>query len=222
MAFPDNAQLPLARTYHASCLVQNYMVVIGGEASADLKDFWALDLDNNTWRKPEVQYFEHYTAKRFHTATAINDHKVVTFGGCHSEYVHLNELHVFDMRSFMENPADPNVLVYCTKVNVTENIPSTRWGHSAAAYNEKLYILGGRNDQDIIDLHEFDYPQMKWRQIEVAGQQPKPRRRHSAIFVSGSMVMFGGFDGNFFNDMHILDFQKPLKQIINILPSTID
>jgi hypothetical protein len=36
------------------------------------------------------------------------------------------------------------------------------------------------------------------------------------------MVMFGGFDGNFFNDMQVLDFQKPLKQLINILPSTID
>ena len=33
---------------------------------------------------------------------------------------------------------------------------------------------------------------------------PKPRRRHSAVFVSSTLVMFGGFDGEFFNDMHLL------------------
>lgn len=36
---------------------------------------------------------------------------------------------------------------------------------------------------------------------------PKPRRRHSAVFVSSTLVMFGGFDGEFFNDMHLLHFE---------------
>jgi hypothetical protein len=34
--------------------------------------------------------------------------------------------------------------------------------------------------------------------------------------------MFGGFDGSFFNDMHILDLLKPQKQVINLTDSTID
>ena len=51
---------------------------------------------------------------------------------------------------------------------------------------------------------------------------PKPRRRHSALIVSGSLIMFGGFDGGFYNDMHIMDFQKQNKQSITISPSTID
>jgi len=43
---------------------------------------------------------------------------------------------------------------------------------------------------------------------------PKPRRRHSAVFVSSSLVMFGGFDGEFFNDLHILNFgQDYLRQV---------
>ena len=37
---------------------------------------------------------------------------------------------------------------------------------------------------------------------------PKPRRRHSAVFVSSTLVMFGGFDGEFFNDMHLLNFDQ--------------
>lgn len=38
---------PIARTYHASCLVGKYMIICGGEATvlADLQDIWALDIE---------------------------------------------------------------------------------------------------------------------------------------------------------------------------------
>ena len=71
------------------------MIVIGGEANSDLKDFWALDLDTLKWFQPDVEGFTNYTSKRFHTASTISDTQVVTFGGCHSEYVHMNEMHIF-------------------------------------------------------------------------------------------------------------------------------
>lgn len=116
----------------------------------------------------------------------------------------------------MLNPSVALGSITCTKVLVNEGVPSTRWGHSAAVYKEKLYILGGRNEQDIIDLHEFDAEELKWRSIDIQGPLPKARRRHSCLFVSGSLIMFGGFDGNFYNDMNILDFTKPSKQIIQI------
>ncbi len=162
MTYQENTPIPLPRTYHASCQIRNFMVVIGGEATSDLKDFWALDLDLSVWRKPDIEFFEHYTPKRFHTASAVGDSKVATFGGCHSEYVHLNELHIFDLANFLENPADTQRTITCTKVNTTEGVPSTRWGHAAATFNEKLYILGGRNEADINDLHEFDTNTLKW------------------------------------------------------------
>jgi hypothetical protein len=37
---------------------------------------------------------------------------------------------------------------------------------------------------------------------------PKPRRRHSCIFVSNCLVMFGGFDGEFYNDLNVMDMTK--------------
>ena len=74
-----------------------------------------------------------------------------------------------------------------------------------------MYILGGRNEQDVIDLHEFDPVIMKWKEIEICEPKPKPRRRHSALFISGALVMFGGFDGNFYNDLNVLDFQTAKK-----------
>lgn len=134
----------------------------------------------------------------------------------------MNEMHIFDMSNFLTNPSDISKTVLCTRVNVTQGVPSTRWGHASATHGNKLYVLGGRNEQDIIDLHQFDVEEMKWKEIEFTGTLPKPRRRHSAVFVSGSLIMFGGFDGSFFNDLQICDFSRPSKQVLTIQPSSID
>jgi hypothetical protein len=74
---------------------------------------------------------------------------VITFGGCHSEYVHLNDLNIFDMTEFVKDPSKP---ITCTKV-VVPNAPSTRWGHGSAVQNSThLYIMGGRNENDVSDI----------------------------------------------------------------------
>lgn len=73
------------------------MVTIGGEANSDLKDLWAFDLEGKVWFKPEIDFTDYYTPKRFHTINTISETQIVSFGGCHSEYVHLNEMHIFDL-----------------------------------------------------------------------------------------------------------------------------
>jgi hypothetical protein len=72
-----------------------------------------------------------------------------------------------------------------------------------------------------MDLHEYDFSRQRWREVVMGGALPKPRRRHSAVFVSGSLALFGGFDGNFFNDLHLLDFRQSRSQLISIQPSSI-
>ena len=52
---------------------------------------------------------------------------------------------------------------------------------------------------------------MKWKEIDIGEPKPKPRRRHSALFISGSLVMFGGFDGSFYNDLNIMDLTTAKK-----------
>lgn len=47
--------MPLPRTYHASCLVGQYMIVVGGESNnTDMQDLWALDLEAGRWAKLEI------------------------------------------------------------------------------------------------------------------------------------------------------------------------
>jgi N-acetylneuraminic acid mutarotase len=209
--FPES-QMPSPRTYHASTLVDRFMVVVGGESnSSDLNDFWALDLEQKKWYKPDIFGQESFIPKRFHTANTIQGTKVITFGGCHSEYVHLNDLNVFEMKDFVESQS---AKVICTKVNISLNVPSTRWGHAAAVMDQdKLFILGGRNDSDVSDIHCYDIVSNHWHQIEVGHQIPSPRRRHSCIFVSNCLVMFGGFDGEFFNDINIMDMSAQHQAI---------
>jgi hypothetical protein len=51
-----------------------------------------------------------------------------------------------------------------------------------------------------------------WCLLEVGHPLPKPRRRHSCIFVSKCLIMFGGFDGEFYNDLHVMDMAKALPK----------
>jgi hypothetical protein len=156
------------------------------------------------------------------TASAISKNRIVTFGGCHSEYEHLNDLDMFDLTSFIESGCQ-NLNIVCSKINPVSVCrgPSSRWGHSAAVYKDKIYILGGRNSNDISDLHCLDVNSLTWTQIPLREPQPKPRRRHSAVFIASSLLMFGGFDGTFYNDLHILHMNKTSKESILVGPSTL-
>lgn len=86
------------------------MVVVGGESisSGDLNDFWMLDLETKAWIKPEIEGLESFSHKRFHTASTIGT-KVVTFGGCHNEYVHLNDLNIFELENWLGDHSKPVV-----------------------------------------------------------------------------------------------------------------
>ena len=206
MLLQEQYQLPAPRTYHAACLVDKYMVICGGEANADMQDMWTLDLELGIWCQLELHGVETFKPKRFHSASAVSKNRVITFGGCFAEYQHLNDVNIFDLDQFVKN-GGPTTCVRLTQ----PTMPDTRWGHSAAVFEDRLYILGGRNEQDISDLHCFSVEENRWSEIKLLQPVPKPRRRHSSIFVSSSLIMFGGFDGEFYNDLHILHLKQAEK-----------
>jgi len=144
--------------------------------------------------------------KRFHSASTLNETQVVTFGGCHSDYIFLNEMNVFEMKDFLEDPINSNYVVCTTVSNSKGDIPSRRWGHTANVFKNEIYIFGGRNESDVNDLYKYNIEMNEWNQIHFQGVLPIARRRHSSVFVSSAFVVFGGFDGSFYNDMHVVDF----------------
>lgn len=93
----------------------------------------------------------------------MSNHRIVTFGGCHSEYEHLNDFDMFDLSKFVESGGHART-VLCVRLNAGQvySGPSSRWGHSACVYKDKIYVLGGRNSIDISDLHCYDLASKSW------------------------------------------------------------
>ena len=49
---------------------------------------------------------------------------------------------------------------------------------------------------------------------KISGESPKARRRHSACFLGNSMLIFGGFNGEYFNDLHYLTVKFPKIKLL--------
>ena len=142
--------IPEPRTYHASCLLNEFMIVSAGEVNGqDSQDLWALNLETGFWYKVAIDSPSRFERKRFHTISAFSNNRIVSFGGCHDNYLHLNEVVIFYMDNFIKNQGEIRV----EKINTCPETPSTRWGHAAAVFEDQLYICGGRSEIDISDLH---------------------------------------------------------------------
>jgi N-acetylneuraminic acid mutarotase len=124
----------------------------------------------------------------------------------------LNDLNLFDLSDF-----ELTGVITCVKIDTSLKFPCTRWGHSAVVDGSNLYILGGRNDHDINDVHSFNLDSMQWSKLDIdAMTQPKARRRHACAIIGSSIIMFGGFDGDFFDDLNILPLDQVNKKLIKI------
>ena len=67
-----------------------------------------------------------------------------------------------------------------------------------------MYIFGGRFSSDLQDILILDPGKESIKVMKVNGDVPRPRRRHSANFVGSSLIVFGGFNGQYFNDLNYI------------------
>ena len=75
----------------------------------------------------------------------------------------MNDVNIFDLTGFI---LTGDVNISCTQVDFKIG-PSSRWGHTANVFKDKVYIHGGRNDADVGDLWVFDANSttIKWSQV---------------------------------------------------------
>lgn len=89
------------------------MVVIGGESNnTDMQDLWVLDIEAGRWYQLSISNQESFKSKRFLSVSAISGNRIVTFGGCHSEYEHMNDCEIFDLTTFIQSDCS-NITVAC-------------------------------------------------------------------------------------------------------------
>lgn len=115
----------------------------------------------------------------------------------------MNEVTELDFTRFIET-GHPQIK--SKKVRATGEVPDARWGHSASIREGKMFICGGRNQDDLNDLFSFDCETFSWEYVDCVGA-PVARRRHSSAFVGKALFSFGGFDGSFFNDFHMINLE---------------
>ena len=68
--------------------------------------------------------------------------------------------------------------------------------------------------QDSSETFVFD-PKMKSVHLYEINESeiPKPRRRHSSIIIGNSLLIYGGYDGNYLPDFDYLTLKACPKQI---------
>ncbi|XP_050549045.1 kelch domain-containing protein 3-like [Daktulosphaira vitifoliae] len=141
-----------------------------------------------------------------HAAVAI-DSSIFTFGGYCSGADYKNfkpiDIHVLD-----------TIKLKWWKLELQdhecENTPFQRYGHTAVAYNNNVFLWGGRNDKETCNtLYCFDTHVLKWSIPVTFGNKPVPRDGHSACIINYCMYIYGGFqESQFSQDLCMFDFRS--------------
>lgn len=162
-------------------------------------------------------------AAAMHVDEKSGDAYVYSIGGYHANLetrLHLNyrfrifrsadiDVHRFDVaaRSWdlvktRSNKDDP-YLAPCAK---------SRYGHSVCSYNGKIYMFGGRNDDDgsLKAVSCLDIATNSWENIKTSGQVPDARDGHGCTLIGPVMFIHGGYcemESQFTNTLYGLNFE---------------
>ncbi|CAK72726.1 unnamed protein product (macronuclear) [Paramecium tetraurelia] len=196
----------IPRTYHTGCVGDNKLFIYGGESGRDLDDLEIVDLSGMTQYTVKVECQVKPEPRRFATLQYYNN-QLILIGGCTQSYINTPSIYV---ASFKE--VDNNISVAWTQLQ----IQFSKWGQSCIQFDDLLYIFGGRDDKDSDELYSFDLQNSK---IQIINNQNKikARRKHSASIIGNSLVIFGGFNGKYQNDLCF--YELPL---INSVPLSVE
>ncbi|XP_041984234.1 kelch domain-containing protein 3 [Aricia agestis] len=148
-----------------------------------------------------------------HAAVCIGD-KIYSFGGyCSTEEYKDWEpipVHVLNTSTLRWAP-----IYYRTN----NDVPFQRYGHTAVAYGDKVYMWGGRNNAVACEtLSCFDTKKLVWSSPQVSGLVPNAKDGHSACIIGNKMYIFGGFEyltDQYSQEVHCLDLDTMKWSYIN-------
>ena len=137
---------PEPRRNHLIFVSNQYMYIYGGiNDDADyLKDMWKFDFTQKIWTK--VEYYGKPPLYREHMAhVQIYDIGLYAFGGqTGSEY--FNDIYFYEQKNRV-----------WVKYSEYQNSPSPRYGSCIVHHSQKLYVIGGQNNQFAFsDIWSFD------------------------------------------------------------------
>lgn len=167
-----------------------------------MDDLWVFNFLTLSWT--EIKFPNDKVkpcARRFHSSVRLGNEFVI-MAGCHSKYRCLSDFFSLDFTPMLKTGKFDQLEWKEKKIKNSSLL--TRWGHSSTVYDNKIYIFGGRFSNDLNDILVADFEKGTIRQLKIAGEAPAARRRHCAGFIGSSMLTFGGFNGQYFNDLHYI------------------
>ncbi|KAK2569848.1 Acyl-CoA-binding domain-containing protein 4 [Acropora cervicornis] len=194
---------------HSTAVVGDTLYIFGGIYHGEAKnDLYMLNTGNLTWTplrasgKPPSPRCDH--------ASAVVGERFYILGGSGGQKLWYNDLHFFD-----------TVTLRWENVSVSGHLPHARSLHTISAHHSKdIYLFGGSNDKAIKvttpfdDIQKLSLSKLKWKKLICGGTQPERRLGHTAVFVYGQLVIFGGMnDQKDFNDVNILQTRAALKHL---------
>lgn len=143
-----------------------------------------------------------------HAAVAVGKH-IFSFGGyCTGDnYKDIRPIDIFVLNTITYRWTS----VQKPKVGSVEaeTWPFQRYGHTVSAHQGKVYLFGGRNDNQACNiLYCFDTITLKWSIPRVCGCIPAARDGHSSCIFGDAMYIFGGYEDSaepFRPDVYKLD-----------------
>lgn len=148
-----------------------------------------------------------------HAAAAVGD-CIFSFGGycTGGEYKHYGpiDVHVLNTNNYRWSLVPPKKDERGFSFKYPD-VPFQRYGHTAVAYKDNIYLWGGRNDDASCNLlYCFNTKTLSWLKPTVSGAIPGARDGHSACVVGQYMYIFGGFEDDidqFSCDVHCLNLE---------------
>ena len=195
---------PGGRGGHTSTVVGDRMFVFGGHYLSASGDFLYSNemfvFSNSTWKRLRPSPSDP-SPRCGHSASLIDDHRLLVFGGRTFNKRVLRDLWMFDTRTLKwQELARPNLTT-----------PSARHGHSCVYYNSYCYFFGGVGEHGnfFSDLYSLNTKTFEWKKIPCAST-PSPRAMHAAVLLpGGKMLVHGGMgeNGIYLGDMHEMDLE---------------
>lgn len=193
-------QIPLGRMGHSAILFQDLMIVFGGiTIRGTCCDLLTFRLSTQKWRKIDLNYGP--SPRAYHSAVQYRKYMYI-YGGYTESKKYCNEVFQYDCVSNK-----------WTLINHFGCIPHLNGikKHSAVVFKNYMYVFGGVTNDEYGHLNgivKYHLPTHSWEYENTAINSPNPRASHSAIMVNNEMLVFGGLQDDFGDNIHYHDFWK--------------
>ncbi|KAJ7980227.1 Acyl-CoA-binding domain-containing protein 4 [Quillaja saponaria] len=207
---------PTPRSNHASAVVGNKMIVVGGESGNGLlDDVQVLDFDRFSWTTASSKLYLSPSSLPL-KIPACKGHSLVSWG---------KKALLIGGKT---EPGSDRVSVWAfdietecwSLVEAKGDIPVARSGHTVVRASSVLILFGGEDAKrrKLNDLHMFDLKSLTWLPLHCTGTGPSPRSNHvAALSDDKTLFIFGGTSkSRTLNDFYSLDFETMVWSRIKI------